>query len=382
MKSKLYSAILISLIVTAVSCRTARKMYEKGHYDEAVELAAKKLQKDPNDTKLLDIIRSSYRYAVEDHQASIRRNGESSNELRWEWMYNDYAAMQRMYDAIRKVPAVNDIVNPVDYGSALVTYGEKAGDVRFDRGLSLLSRGDKMSARSAYDEIRSALYFKPGNRDFEGKLQEALEMGTTNVVILPMEQRNYRFASYNSNQYSNFDETLLRNLQNNSGSRFVRFYDPIDAQNRNIHADQVLDMRFATMDIGRTRDEKTSRTVTKDVVIKEIVYRPDSVVKVYGKVSATLTTTKRTMRSTGIMKVSVRDDQGRWIWNEDFTGNHFWSTEFTTFTGDERALDANDKQLINRRPEMAPRDEEVIRCIMNELDNNVQCRLRDYFSRV
>lgn len=71
-----------------------------------MELAAKKLQKDPDDPKLIDIIQSSYRYAVDDHESRIRNNAGSSNELKWEWMYNEYAALQRMYDAIRKVPSV------------------------------------------------------------------------------------------------------------------------------------------------------------------------------------------------------------------------------------------------------------------------------------
>jgi serine/threonine-protein kinase RIO1 len=71
-----------------------------------VELAAKKLQKDPDDPKLIDIIQSSYRYAVDDHESRIRNNAGSSIELKWEWMYNEYAALQRMYDAIRKVPSV------------------------------------------------------------------------------------------------------------------------------------------------------------------------------------------------------------------------------------------------------------------------------------
>ncbi|HEX7846898.1 MAG TPA: hypothetical protein VF476_13935, partial [Chitinophagaceae bacterium] len=66
MNLKLYSFILIVLSSLVLSCKTASKLYEKGRYDEAVELAAKKLQKDPNDPKLLDVLQKAYRFAVDD----------------------------------------------------------------------------------------------------------------------------------------------------------------------------------------------------------------------------------------------------------------------------------------------------------------------------
>lgn len=72
MKLKLYILLLTVISIAAVSCKTASKLYEKGNYTEAVELAAKKLQKDPDDPKLLNIIQSSYRYAVNDHETRIK----------------------------------------------------------------------------------------------------------------------------------------------------------------------------------------------------------------------------------------------------------------------------------------------------------------------
>jgi hypothetical protein len=72
MKRKFYTLFFITVTALLVSCKTAKKMYEKGNYDEAVELAAKKLQKKPNDAATLDILQNAYRYAVEDHESRIR----------------------------------------------------------------------------------------------------------------------------------------------------------------------------------------------------------------------------------------------------------------------------------------------------------------------
>lgn len=381
MKPKLYILLLAGISLFTFSCKTASKLYEKGHYDEAVELAAKKLQKDPNDAKLLGIIQSSYSYAVNDHESRIRSNSESTNELRWEWMYNEYASLQRMYDAIYRAPSVFNLVKPVDYSSYLVTYSEKAGDVRYERGLSFMQYPDKANFRNAYREFQVAQRFKPGNIEVLQKMNEAYEYAVTNVVILPVEQQNgFRHSSYN-NSYTNFDDQLLRNLQFNSGNEFLKFYSDWDASGRNIRADLVLDMRLTTLNIGRYHDDRNKRQLSKEVVIKETVYRPDSIVKEYGKVYADITTTRRTMQSDAMLQVNVRDANGGWLWSDNVNSNYNWSTEFASYTGDARALSETDQQLVNRRQEQAPHEEEIIRCLLDEINNNALYRIKNYFSR-
>jgi hypothetical protein len=381
MKPKLYTLLLAGISLITFSCKTASKLYEKGNYDEAVELAAKKLQKDPGDPKLLDIIRNSYSFAVNDHESRIRSNSESNNELRWEWMYNEYASLQKMYDAVYRVPSVFNLVKPVDYSSYLVTYSEKAGDTRFERGLSFMQHADKESFRNAYHEFQVAQRFKPGNTDVLQKMNEAYEYAVTNVVILPVEQNyGFRYGSYN-NSYQNFDEQLLRNLQFSSGNEFLKFYSDWDARSRNVRADQVVDMRLVTMNIGRYYDDRSKRQVSKEVVIRETVYRPDSIVKEYGKVYADIITTRRTMHSDAMLQVNVRDANGGWLWSDNVNSNYSWTTEFATYSGDARALSESDKQLVDRRQEQAPREEEIIRCMLDEISNNALYRIKNYFNR-
>ncbi|MCX6316550.1 MAG: hypothetical protein NTW29_04625 [Bacteroidetes bacterium] len=388
MKPKFYITIFALFSITAFSCKTASKLYEKGNYTEAVELAAKKLQKDPDDPKLLNIIQNAYKYAVEDHESRIRNNAESTSELKYEWMYNEYASLQRMYDAIFRVPQVFSIVKPMDYSSYLVTYAEKAGDVREQRGDALMNAYSsnksmaKQNYRNAYREYHAALGFKRGNISIAQKQDEAYDLAVTNVVILPMQQQGgYVYSSYTVGG-NNLDDQLLRNLQYNSGSEFVKFYSAWDARSQQIRVDQQLDMRLVSADIGRYDDDQTRRRVTKEVVIKETVYKPDSVVREYAKVHAEITTVRRSMHSRAFMQVSVRDEDGGWVWNDDFTGYHQWSTEFASFTGDARALSDADRQLVDRRKEFAPSDNEVMKCMLDQILNDAQYRIRNYFSRL
>lgn len=381
MNRKFYFLLFIVISMLAVSCKTASKMYQKGNYAEAVELAAKKLQKNPDDAKLLTIIQDAYTYAVNDHESRIRTYTRSTNELKWEWVYNEYVSLQSMYNAIYKVPSVFSIVHPTDYADALQTYREKAGDTRFERGLALMEAGDKKSYQQAYREFQTALQFIPGDRAMTQKLEEAYEYAVTNIVVLPMQQDGgFVYSSYRVGT-TNFDDQLIRNLQNYSGNQFVKFYSAWDARGKQIRIDNEIELRMNTIDIGRYFDDRKVRKVQKEVVVKETVYKPDSIVKEYAKVSATITSTVRNMHSSASLHVVVRDEDGRRVWSNTFSSVHNWSTTFASFTGDSRALSETDKQTINQRQEFPPSEDAILQCMLDEINNNALYSVRNYFNQ-
>ncbi|HEY5771568.1 MAG TPA: hypothetical protein VIS75_03020, partial [Chitinophagaceae bacterium] len=312
---KIYTLVtLIAFILLVAGCKTASKLYDKGHYDEAVELAVKKLQKKPDD-EMRALLQSAYQYAVNDHETRIHQLSDNTSDLKWEWIYAEYSSLQRLYEAIHRSPEALSIVNPTDYSSYLHTYADKAADTRFQRGMMWMDKNDKLSFRNAYHEFEAALQYRPGELVFIERKNEAYENAVINVVVMPMENNRYRFSSYNNYEITKLENDLLRQLQYNSGNQFVKFYSSWDASNHNIQPDQVVDFRFSTFDIGRTRDEKSTREVSKDIVVKETVYRPDSVVKEYKKVFAKITTTKRTLLSEGNLQINIRDASGRRLWN-------------------------------------------------------------------
>ena len=370
----------VLLFVGMVGCKSASKLYQKGNYDEAVQVAAKKLQKDPNDARLKSIIQDAYRYAVTNHENQIRSYSSTGNELKWEWIYNEYAALQTLYNAIYRSPSVYELIHPVDYSSDMVIYADKAGEVYYHRGMQWMNDNNKESFKNAYREFKSAMRFKPSDVAIQQIASEAYNAALTRVVIMPADDDGFHYSSY-KNQLQNFDDDLIRNLQYNSGNEFVKFYSSWDAQRLNIIPDEVVEMHFTQLNIGRMRENLSNREVSKEVVIKETGYKPDSVVKEYGRVKATITTTQRTLHSEANLNVSIRDNVGRWLWNDNIVGTHGWSTEFSTFTGDERALTDDDKKVINRPKENPPHETEIIRCIKENIYNDFVYRLRNYYSR-
>ena len=244
-----------------------------------------------------------------------------------------------------------------------------------------MQRYDKQSYKNAYREFQAALAFKPGDRDALQKMDEAYDYAVTNVIVLPMQQNGgYVYSSYLVGG-NNFDDQLIRDLQYNSGNEFLKFYSSWDARSQKIRTDAVVDMQIANASIGRIQDSRSARRVSKEIVVKETVYKPDSVVKEYAKVYADITTIRRTMVSNAALQVNVSDANGQWLWSDNFYGNHNWSVEFGSFTGDERALSESDKQLINKRQEFAPSENEIMQCMLAQIKNDALSRIKNYFNR-
>jgi hypothetical protein len=106
-------------------------------------------------------------------------------------------------------------------------------------------------------------------------------------------------------------------------------------------------------------------------------------VKQYGTVRAVITTTKRNLLSEGELYLSLRDPKGRSLWSDRFNGQHQWQTEFSTYTGDERALSESDKALLNKNQNAnnVPREDDIMKELYRQIQNDLSNRLRNYFAR-
>lgn len=272
-----------------------------------------------------------------------------------------------------------ELVHPADYSSELNTYAAKAADVHYNHGLQYMNNNDKQSFKTAYREFQTALGFNPGNVTIQNASNEAYNAALTRVIIVPANDYGFSYSSYNY-QLQNYENDIIGNLQNNSGNEFVKFYSSAQAERLNIIPDEIVETHFTQINIGRIKDNYSNHEIEKDVVVKETVYKPDSVVKQYAKVKAKITTTQRTLYSEGDLNVVIHDNTGRVIWTDNVIGSESWSTEFSSYTGDDRALNDDDKKILNKKRDNPPRDEEIISCLKDSIYKDFISRLRNYYS--
>ncbi len=397
--TKIYTLILIAAI-TFTSCKTASKAFEKGDYEDAVSLAVKKLQKDGNDESTKSLLRDAYSRAVQQHEAIISSLSKSTSDSKYERTYNEYGKLQNLYESVSRYPEASALVNAIDYSSYVQTYKEKTGEVYFDRGLSLMEKGDRNSFRKAYQELKKAYRFK-NDSQVKQKLDEAYEGAVVRVLVLTdnnMYDNGFGSGSYYGNsrygnryndfntsyQIRNFQEDLVRNLRYQGGSEFVQFISEWESRSNNVQPDEIIEMRLGMLDLGRYYDQTTSRDVSKQIVTKTIVYKPDSVVNEYATVHARINLTRRNFISYGDLNIVARDANGKYLWSDVIRGEHQFAREFATYQGDQRALSESDKSLINNNQQNQFNDirrDDIFRELFRQIEYQASNRFRNYYSR-
>jgi len=200
-------------------------------------------------------------------------------------------------------------------------------------------------------------------------------------VIEPLTRFGLQYTSFNYD-YNNFTSSTLQYLGANKRNQFLQYYSSSDAMANRARIDNVVEMKFSDVNIGRYRDQRSTREVTRQVVSKEIVIKKDSVVKEYMTVKAKITTTRRTLSADGLLQATAKNYNGQWIWSDTYRGDYNWEASFSTFTGDERALSAEDKKLVAQREQYPPSNDEIIRIIMSDIQHKTQCGISDFFNRV
>jgi len=209
----------------------------------------------------------------------------------------------------------------------------------------------------------------------------AYEAAITNVIVSEMQNLGgYQYSS--SYQMQNFQRDVIRTLSYNMNNEFVKFYNEFEARSKNVQPDQIMELNLSRISLGQPNDQRTTRELSKEVVVKEVVYKPDSVIKQYGTVRAKITNTKRTSLSQGDLFITVKDTKGRIIFNDRFTGEHRWQTEFATYTGDGRALSDTDRQVLNNNNNTTPPGEDqIMEELLKQIQSDLTYRLRSYYTR-
>ena len=378
--TKLYSLAVVALILI-YSCKSASKSYQKGDYTEAIDRGVKKLQKDPNDYETKELVQKSYTYTVNEHEDQIRILSNSKSDNRYDRIYQQYVALQNLYNTIHQYPEAARLIKAKDYSESVETYREKAAEVHVEKAEKWMKEGTKEAYREAYREYATAVNYRPDDFELRKQKDTAYDRAIVKVILNPIQNLGgYRYGS--SYQLQNFQRDIIRTLSYNMNNEFVKFYSEYEARSKDVEADQVMELNLNCISIGQPNDIKNSREVTKQVVVKEIVFKEDSVKKEYGTVRANITTTKRTLLSQGDLFITVRDTKGRTIWNDRFTGQHKWETQLISYTGDERALSDTDKTSLNQNNNSnPPSEDQIMEELLRQIQSDLSYRLRNYYTR-
>lgn len=375
MKRLLY---MCSLALILGACSTNKNYLERSDEDKALQDAVKKLNKNPADEKALEAVPVLYANIQQNHLTKIKSYSTSRDAGRWDKIISEYNDLQEAYNAVINSNSAFKIVNPQSYSIQLLEAKQAAAENYYQTALTSLENPGRDNAKKAYAAFKKSDKYVPGYKDATAKMNEAFENAVVDVIINPVQDNSFFFNSgwgnsgYNySNEY--FQETLVRELGNNSKRYAARFYTEWEARRDNIQPDWVIDLRLRNMDIPQPFRNTYQRNASKQVEVG----RDTSGNVQYRTVYATVNITRMSFTARADMEVTIKDvTTGKNISYNSYRDDYRWEQESANYTGDSRALSSYDWNIINNNDFYnTPRKEDILnelyRKIYPQVFNNI-----------
>ncbi len=347
MKSLLYVCFVV-LIFTG--CASSKNYLERTNEDKALMDAIKKLGKDPLDENALQAVPVLYGNIQKNHLAKIKDLKNDKEIERWDNIINEYQHLQNAYDAIINNSAAFKLVNAQSYNSELFDVKQSAAEAYYQNGQMYLDKANRGDAKKAYNSFKKSEKFVSDYKDASAKSELAYESAIVDVIVNPLQDNSFFYNSGLGNIGNNisnqfFQKDLVRDLNGINKNRYpARFYSDWEARRDNIQPDWVVDLIIRNIEIPYPVNNNYSRKASAQVQEgTDTSGKP-----VYRTVYANVNITSSSFTARASMDVYITDvATGKKINSRNVSDDYRWQEERATYSGDSRALNARDWEMIN-----------------------------------
>ena len=368
---------LLSLIILA-GCTTNKDYLSRSDNDNTLFDAIKTLKKRNGDTTALNALPVLYKLAQERSLRKINSYSSSNNIDRWDKIISTYGTLQEMHNAIIENDAASRVITPVNYQQNIYDLKQQAAADYYSMATGFLNNPGRDDAKKAYTYFKKADKLVPGYQDAALKMEEAYQHAIVNVVINPVQDNSYFFNTgwgNNGYNYSNeyFQQTLVRELKGINSNRYpARFYTDWEARRDNVQPDWEVNLTLRNMNIPRPQTYTYSRNASQQIEVG----RDTSGHVIYRTVYATINIAKQSFTANADMEINITDLATRKsIVYNTFREDYRWEEEHASYSGDSRALSANDWAIINNSYYNEPRKEDVLNELYRKLYPQVKNKI-------
>lgn len=373
-KNKIIILLVLSAIVS--SCSTGKKSFERGNYYEAVIKSIERLRSNPDNKKARQTLKDAYPLAVETLTTEIDILLNSNERFRYAGIVDRYEKINSMAKEIRRSPAARSIKLDIrEYITQLTGAKEKAATESYEAAGILLNKGDRESAKEAYYLYENANQYVNNFKDANSKMDIAREVATLVIVV-----ENISVPGLYKINSEFFQNQIISYLAVKQSNNFILFLNSKEAREMN-RVDQVIIMQFDNFVVGSTRDKE----VIKDLVSKDSVKVGSATidgrkVDVFDKVKASYSVHTRELISSGILDVKIIDAiSEKLLGNKKFPGKFVWGTEWASYNGDKRALNAQQLKLSKRKPPLPPPPQDLFLEFTKPIFDQTKSYLNNYY---
>lgn len=367
------------IIFSFTACKTSKNYLSRLDDDKTLFDAVKALDKNAADTNAIHALPLLYNSAQERHLQKINHYGSSADISRWDKIIAEYTILQNMYDAISNSNAANNIVKAKNYQSTIYDLQQQAAEDYYAEATFRFGKPGRDNIKQAYAYFKKSDKLVPDFKDARARMEEAYQASIVNVIVNPVADNSFFFNTgswgnygYNySNEY--FQQTLVRELGGENGTRYpARFYTDWQARRDNVQPDWVVDLTLRNMDIPQPSTYNYRRNASKKIETgRDTANKP-----IYQTVYATVNIARHSFNARADMEVRITETSTRKnITTNTYSEYYNWQEETASYSGDSRALDANDWDIINNSRFYEPRREDVLNELYRKLYSQVRNRI-------
>jgi hypothetical protein len=360
------------------SCSSGKKSLERGNYYEAVIKSIERLRSNPDNKNAKQTLKDAYPLAIETMTSEIDNLLIGNEHFKYAEIVDRYEKINSMAGEVRRSPAARSLKLKIEeYTSQLAGARSKAAIEAYNTAEGLLAKGDRLSAREAYYLYKNSNNYESNFKDALKKMDLARELATLFVVVEDISVPGlYKInAEFFQNQ-------IIGNLSKNYAKDFIVFMNPAEAKNLN-RADQIIMMRFDEFVVGSTRDKEVVKELTsKDSVKTGTATIEGKKVDVYDKVKAKFTNHSKEIISSGVLDVKIIDAATeKLLGNKKFPGKFVWASDWASYNGDKRALNAEQLKLSSRKPLMPPPPQNLFMEFTKPIFNQTRSYLKNFYRK-
>ncbi len=248
------------LILLISACTTSKLALRDGNYAQAVNLAYKKVAKNPNNQKEILNLEQAFAKAQQQDLSEIvllKKEGDPGN---WEKIYVLYKTIRLRQLKVQGLPQLkveeeNRVVefNFINVDDELVKSKQNAASYFYTYAQELLTSGSKENARKAYTQFLQVKKFYSNFRSVDSLIAVSQAMGINHVLIRT--QNKTTFALPNG-----FADEMLRMNTADLNDDWVQFDT---RENKNVVYDFLINLTIRQLTISPERVTQNNYSETK-----------------------------------------------------------------------------------------------------------------------
>ncbi|WP_242086825.1 hypothetical protein [Aestuariivivens sediminis] len=366
--------LLLVTLISFCACST-RKQVEKavsyGNYDQAIATSIKKLSTSKNAKRKQDyiaVLEDAYNKANERDLNSINHLKMDANPESYQDIYELYVNMDSRQEAIKPLLPLAINGRPIsmkfnNYSEDLIEFKEKTSDYLYEKGLQLLELEDKNSMRDAYNTLQYVESINPNFENTRELLNEAHQRGMAYVIVTINNDTQQIIPGLLEKELLNFDAYGIDNFwvayhgQQVAGVQYD-YAMQLNLKRINISPEKIMEREFIRekeIVDGWTYKLDNQGNVLKDSLGNDI--KIDKMITVKCRLKEI-----KQFKSTQIIADVVHTDLKTNQILDSFTIDSGFVFEhlYGRIRGDRRALDKDDRLLLEHKRLPFPNNEQMV----------------------